>query len=136
MISGNFSEFDRELANVERDWLPRLFRKVMRAVALAAHGTIIAMTPVDTGRARAGWDVTVSTPSTFVPPEGASSYSTRDISGVLTAMQTMQLGDSCWITNNVVYIRRLNEGWSKQAPAGFVEGGLIAAANQVERMAA
>ena len=38
-----------------------------------------------------------------------------------------------FITNNLPYIKRLNEGWSKQAPAHFIEqviadmGGIVEA---------
>ena len=79
---------------------------------------VIVATPVDTGRARFGWYVTVNNPTLKVPPEG--KYSLPDIA---THMEvgTITVTDKVLITNRVPYIKRLNQGYSKQAPALFVE---------------
>lgn len=73
-------------------------------------------TPVDTGHARANW-----VPSLVDPfrdeVEGESAHE----SGV-AAVIGYKLGDGpAWVSNNVPYILRLNDGWSAQQPAGFVE---------------
>ena len=40
----------------------------------------------------------------------------------VTQVLSYQLGQgSIYITNNVPYIDRLNNGWSQQSPAGFVD---------------
>lgn len=73
-------------------------------VALRAHRRVVQnclaelrrRTPVDTGNARRGWiDSPVNSPF------GRST-----------------------ITNSVPYIGRLNNGWSQQAPAGFVRAAI------------
>lgn len=137
MISANFTEFDRSLAAAERDWLPHLFNRIMRALALSAFGTVVTLTPVDTGRARNSWDCSVNTPSDFVPPEGSQSYPPADTARVLAALRSgLRMGDSIYITSNLVYIVPLNEGSSKQAPAHFAEMALQKAAADLERLVA
>lgn len=73
-------------------------------------------TPVDTGHARANWVPSVGDPfSSEVDGDAASQAGVAQVLGY-------QLGDgAAWISNNVPYILRLNDGWSAQQPAGFVE---------------
>lgn len=66
---------------------------VAAKVTLDATADLVAATPVDTGRARQGWQAETPT----------------------------KLGDQGHIINDVLYIDRLNAGHSKQAPAGFIE---------------
>lgn len=87
--------------------------KVQRKAALDLFGELIQTTPIDTGRARAGWSMDVRK-GEDVPPLKASSYRPKSPvppKGVPYIM----------IYNNVEYIVRLNEGHSTQAPAHFVE---------------
>lgn len=121
MISGNWKEFDQQLEWIETDFLAEVYDKVMRALAMSALSALILLTPVDTGRARNGWDVTKVVASGFMPPEGAQSYPAPDIGKALAALQGLRFGDTVWITNNVVYIKPLNDGHSKKAPKHFVE---------------
>jgi hypothetical protein len=52
---------------------------------------------------------------------------TTDPSGAIArgkveaAVATMELGDVVHMANNLPYARRLEDGWSKQAPAGMVK---------------
>lgn len=73
-------------------------------------------TPVDTGHARANWVPSVGDPfKGEVDNDGAHDGGVADVLGY-------RLDDGpAWVSNNVPYIARLNDGWSKQRPAGFVE---------------
>lgn len=98
---------------------------------------IVLPTPVDEGRARSNWLVTVGSPSgiTIEPHVKGSKGSTGDANVRVTIEQgTAQIGTyaspdqgAVYISNNLPYIVRLNQGWSAQAPAGFVEIGIAAA---------
>jgi hypothetical protein len=66
---------------------------LQKKVTLDVEADLVLATPVDTGRARQGWEVT--TPQKF--------------------------GDDGVIENSVPYIEVLNNGHSKQSPAGFIE---------------
>lgn len=82
-------------------------------------------TPVDTGWASANWWPSVGSPATANSgraDEGAvSSRESQRAAGVMELL-SYKLGQGViYITNNTHYIDRLNSGWSKQSPAGFVD---------------
>ncbi len=54
---------------------------------------------------------------------GASAAET--INQARAVLATKKPGQKIYITNNLPYIRRLNDGYSKQAPAGFVERAVL-----------
>lgn len=92
--------------------------KTVRAVALVVDAELINTTPVDTGRARANWLPSLNTPDVrIVEPNSAPLLLT-------TELKSFKLSDTILITNNLPYIRRLNDGSSKQAPKGFVDKAL------------
>lgn len=80
-------------------------------------------TPVDTGWARANWLANVSTPSKNVAgtPESVNVAESEQQSGLGKVLLYRLAAGPVYISNNVPYILRLNEGYSKQAPAGFVQ---------------
>ena len=91
---------------------------VVKKVAIDMFSQVVIRTPVDTGRARGNWQVTFNTPAAgtidYVDPSGRNTQA--QISGKLSGWKQ---GD-IWMTNNLPYARRLEYGWSKQAPSGFV----------------
>jgi hypothetical protein len=92
-------------------------------LALEVHGNLVEATPVDTGHARINWTPTLVAPSRVEIP-GADPGAAVD---PVAALGPASPGDAMVIANNVPYIRRLNEGSSPQAPAGFVEKAVEAA---------
>lgn len=103
-------------------------------VVLRTHATLVsnppAGTPIDLGWASANWFISVGGPTTgnggqldadnlaaVWAREGQQASSVaRFVTGYdYTNGQTVHIG------NNVPYINRLNNGWSGQAPAGFVD---------------
>lgn len=97
--------------------------KAVREAALAIDRRVIFSTPVDTGRARANWRAAVGGP--FVK-ELNSTNAGEALSQAQAAVAGSKPGQAIYISNNVPYITRLNEGSSAQAPAGFVEDALLA----------
>lgn len=79
-------------------------------------------TPVDTGHARANWVPSIGDPFRGeVDGDGAHDGGVADV-------LSYELGDgAAWVSNNVPYILRLNDGWSAQQPAGFVERAIAEA---------
>lgn len=112
--------------------LPEEVNKVVRQVALVASTELIISTPVDTGRARSNWQVGVGEPvfnarEPFVPGVAGSTISENTQQAINEAskkIQTRKPEATIYINNNLPYIGRLNEGYSAQAPAGFVEAAL------------
>jgi hypothetical protein len=105
-----------------RAWQVKTERKltqVGRKVALELFRRVIYKTPVDTGRARANWQVTIgSQASGTVEIDDKSGGAT--MSKATAASAGFKAGDTIYLTNNLPYIRRLEEGSSQQAPAGMV----------------
>lgn len=91
---------------------------VHQAIVIELFSSIILDTPVDTGRARANWQV-----SNGVPKDGV--VASLDPSGAMTVTTVQQhktdTSKIAYLTNNLPYIGRLEyDAWSKQAPAGMV----------------
>ncbi len=91
--------------------------KAMKMAIVECLRQLTISTPVDTGRARWGWFVTVGSPSTEIPPEG--QYSIPDVTS--RANVSVSADVTAYIANNVPYIVELNDGSSKQQPARFAE---------------
>lgn len=154
------SENDQNLYQLEAD-LDR-FGKVMdlapalvtRRLVFDAHSRFSLRTPVDTGRARASWDVSVGKPSDYLPPvqvgsakkkgktalgsglagnalgSGASAGgSTKDISA---AMSQIDGTKPVYVTTNLDYMQYLETGSSRQAPAGMVRLSLAEMEIEIE----
>lgn len=118
----------RKYLNIQNRFVPRCMRNFM----IEFYRQCTISTPVDTGRARWGWNCTIGTPSFAVPAEG--KYNIDAGRAVKTFTVTAVSGkDTLYITNAVPYIGKLNEGWSRQAPARFVELAFDYAFNKLEK---
>lgn len=95
-------------------------RLVVRKLAFESFKRIILRTPVDTGRARANWGVTIGSPRVGFFIEGSDKSGGATMSAAQAAVQQFDCEGSIFITNNVPYIGPLEYGSSKQAPAGMV----------------
>jgi len=117
--------------------------RLVRTVALAADQVVVLRTPVDKGRARSNWIVGLDAPprTTIEPYSPGEKGSTGGANGSAALAQGAAVisGYSGWrnssiaISNNLPYIDRLNKGWSRQAPAGFVEAAVQKAVRAVKR---
>lgn len=133
--------FDRFIArmNIRAANVPKEVNRVKRLAALAVDQTIVLATPVDTGRARSNWLVSLGQPtSQAIDPydpltpgrdpvkigEGGNAQGAIDQAQQEIAKAVPE--QSIYITNNVPYIKKLNEGWSSQAPAEFVQQAIDA----------
>jgi hypothetical protein len=71
------------------------------------------------GHARRNWQVGLRAPKNDELP-GVDKSGTTAIAKGRGTIDAYRKG-KIYITNNVPYINRLNNGWSRQAPIGFVE---------------
>lgn len=100
----------------------------VRKVALAIDQAVVMATPVDTGAARSNWLVSMgsSRTDTISPydPGLAGSTASANVSQALEqgrlVIEGYTSGKVIYISNNLPYIQRLNDGWSKQAQAGYI----------------
>lgn len=124
------------------DGIPLAASELASSVARVVHKDLVTVTPVDTSKALSNWVLTVEEPWALYLPahiEGEAG-STREDSGQLAlAAGEQQLalkkpGVPIFIQNNAPYIRRLNDGWSAQEPAGFVERAVLLGRKTCERI--
>lgn len=128
MVTHNINSFANRIRKVARDIEPAV-DDTLRKVALVANQTLIMATPVDTGRARANWQVSINATVDSETGDTNAQAAIERNKGVIADYQ----GGEIIIQNNVPYIEALNNGSSSQAPAGFVEKALQAAARAVSR---
>lgn len=88
---------------------------VIRKTVLEVGARLIKRSPVDTGRFRSNWFYSFSAPSGKAT-EQTGVLVVQD----LATMPTPAIGEIHYITNNLPYAWRLENGWSKQAPIGMV----------------
>jgi hypothetical protein len=102
-------------------------------LASVIQQTIILATPVDTGRARANWQATVGVPFKRVLDE-VDETGSKTISENDSNISKRKFKENIYISNNLAYIKRLNDGYSAQAPKAFVEQAIKTAKTAVKDM--
>jgi hypothetical protein len=118
-MPSNVAEFNKQVAAFANDLAPAEAVIFQKRIVLEALERIVLKTPVDTGRARGNWQVTINElPSgeVSVTETGTSGTGFTD-TAVLTNLVPYQI---VYITNNVPYIVYLEGGSSPQAPQGMV----------------
>lgn len=108
--------------------LKKFTEKHVKIITLDATANLIETTPRDTGWARSNWIPSLSKPKddpAGTPEAVSKAASDAGVAEVVTGY-TLEKGP-VFISNNVPYIRKLNDGWSKQAPAGFVQAAILKA---------
>jgi hypothetical protein len=107
--------------------------KVVRTLAIKAFSMVTEKTPVDTGRARANWNlsvgkinVSVDSPKGYKKSTGKYRGSSSPPSDPKIPVPNIKKGDGfnpIYITNSLPYIFELEEGThrSTQAPRGMVK---------------
>lgn len=96
--------------------LDALIERAAKALILEIVRELKRSTPVDTGHARANWIPSVGRENTVEATD--TSLQTAGTAQVLSYKLAQGW---LYITNVAPYIRRLNDGYSGQAPALFVE---------------
>lgn len=79
---------------------------------------IIKLTPVDTGMAKNNWQASIGSPDRSV----TNSTSKTGAGAVSKANEKSKMasGSVYYFVNSLSYIKRLENGWSKQAASGMV----------------
>lgn len=101
------------------------FATVLKATAIELRNRIMRGNPVDTGRSRDSWQLTVGSPSTWAPAKPWKDTDTRGknwpppppdayLASLIDGKKPI------FIVSNVDYVFWLEQGSSGQAPLGFV----------------
>ena len=99
--------------------------EVVASAALEIFRDTVTATPVDTGAARSNWRLTVDAVDTSSDKTSTGTENQAQATGTISAVisgQTQYTFIS--ISNNLPYIRRLEYGYSGQAPTGMLRNSL------------
>jgi len=125
--------FKKELRDLS-DKLPEdTLRLALQKLALKALMGVVFKTPVDTGRARGGWQVELNG-SSESDNERTDKGGTVAIAEGTRVINQVGPFDTIWIYNNVPYILRLEHGSSAQAPNGMVKVTLAELALEIDEL--
>lgn len=94
-------------------------RRQRNQLAFRIDRRVIQETPVDTGEARINWVVSVGSPDSTHLDFGGDAA--RAIAQGQATIEGAATYTDLYIQNNAPHIERLNEGWSEQAPSGYVD---------------
>jgi len=95
--------------------------KVIRKTIIDLFSHIAEATPVDTGRARANWNLDFNGDANDLIEEvQGKSNANKIISGKVAEFRYQITQGYVYIYNNLEYIEALENGWSDQAPEGMV----------------
>lgn len=115
--------------------LNRVQEGIVRGISLEATSILKSApseggTPVDTGWARVNWVPSVGTPfqgtvgTRAQAKKGQVSEATSSEGEARVATSYRLEQGPVFLSNNVPYINRLNDGHSKQAPVGFIQAAV------------
>lgn len=109
---------------VRADRLPGAVDKIVKQVAVSVDQAVVTATPVDTGRARSNWLASIDVARTGTVPTHGPGAEAASIAAARAVIASRKPGQAIFISNNLPYIERLNQGSSSQAPAMFVEAAV------------
>ncbi len=106
----------------------RFTEKAVRKITLDVTANLIETTPVDIGWARANWVPSIGASidrdleGVRPTPQAVASATVEQQAGIAAVAAGYRLDrGSVFVSNNVDYIGKLNDGSSAQAPAGFIQ---------------
>lgn len=105
--------------------------KKKRVIALEVDKYVVLQTPVDTGRARANWQVGLGAAVTEATERTDFGNVLQENERILDGVKS---GQDVWLSNNVDYIGKLNEGHSKQANPGYIQAAVIVGVRAAQKI--
>ena len=119
-ITHNFDIIANELIGISKI-IEKNGTNIVRKMGVGILQSVIYATPHDTGKARANWQVTLKRPTNKQLKKKDKDGGATIAKGERIAIGFKLNDGSIWISNNVPYINRLNNGWSDQAAPGYIE---------------
>ena len=100
-------------------YVEQQMEKLLRVAVLETDSRLKQASPVDTGRFRVSWQVGENAAPGGEKPAGTYT-GTPQIDRIGYSQE--KLGNVYSVHNNLPYAERLAQGWSNQAPSGWVQG--------------
>jgi|SaaInlStandDraft_1057018.scaffolds.fasta_scaffold69716_2 hypothetical protein len=109
-VKEEFNKLDKETTQTVNE--------LARIQAFDTMNKLKMATPIDTGRAKNSWTLTMNKNS-FKDAKSGGSFVTT-----LPAVSDSKI-ETLYLTNGTPYIENLNQGSSRQAPARFIESTIL-----------
>ena len=124
--------FEADLQKFARN-VGKSLDETCRAVAIRWFSDTVRSTPVDTGRLRGNWQYTRETPAI-----GEIDREDKTGSQVINEITTKVggVGTVNYLTNNLEYAQRIENGSSRQAPRGMVRTNFVRIQRIIKQVAA
>ena len=110
-------QLNREFAEKKEE-----LHEAVTLISLYALNGVVMKSPVDTGRFRGNWNVAIGAPDMTttenVDPSGGETIQRGG--AVIATYSSLDNFPPVFLTNNLPYAVRLEDGYSKQAPGGMV----------------
>ena len=127
---GNLKDFAKRMKAHGRRVEANSNKEAIKVGGLIAQ-TVTLATPVDQGTARGNWFASLGSPN-LKADEAFHDKSGRTTISIAKQTISKKLSEQpIYISNNLPYIKRLNEGHSAQAPSGFVEKAVLVGKNHI-----
>jgi len=104
------------------DYIQDRMDQLLRTTVLKTDELVKTKSPVDTGRFRLGWAIGENAAPYQGPPPGDYRNKPAPPLAVNYTLGQEKIGNVYSVHNNLPYAERLAQGWSGQAPAGWVQG--------------
>jgi hypothetical protein len=130
----NVKAFNKTVNKIVHDFTVEKALAFQRLVAVELFRRIVFRTPVDTGRLRGNWQMTVNySPDEIKEPDKSfEAVTNRGIS----SLATLPPGSTVFITNNLDYAYYLEyTRRSKKSPEGMVEISIAEINNELQKYA-
>lgn len=114
-LNGSFSETLRQYRDQALADVDEVFRKVVIEIG----SSVIRLSPVDTGRFRGNWQMTIDAPAS-ASLDNYDKEGHDTIARLVSDAQPLTFGQTAYIVNNLIYAVSLEYGHSNKAPAGMV----------------
>lgn len=117
-MAGKAQEFAIE---VDREWAEMMggIRQAVVYIATEGLAKVQTKSPVDTGQFKSNWLVSVGALDPSIH-EGVGGAFAAKSSAALASYAAAEGFPVIYLANNLPYARRLENGWSSQAPNGMV----------------
>jgi hypothetical protein len=106
--------------------------EMVRGTLFALSSRIIKESPVNTGRFRGNWQASLN-----APKQGKMQRLDKSGAGAINDMSSvvmgLNMGQTFYLTNNLPYARRLEYGYSKQAPSGMLRINVMRVQSELEK---
>ncbi|WP_024696150.1 hypothetical protein [Pseudomonas syringae] len=114
-LPGSFAETLRQFRDKALSDMDEVFRKVVIEIG----SSVVRLSPVDTGRFRGNWQLTIDSPAS-ASLDNYDKEGFETIAKMVAGAQDLTFGQTAYIVNNLIYAIPLEYGHSQQALAGMV----------------